>query len=55
LNDLVDGSVEVVVPVIKTIQTAMSLASVYTFKGTSEIGGGRLNTKQERGVVNSYH
>ncbi len=54
LNDLVDGSVEVVVPVIKTIQTAMSLASVYTFKGTSEIGGGRLNTKQKRGVVNSY-
>ena len=53
-NDLVDGSVEVVVPVIKTIQTAMSLASVYPFKGASEIGGGRLNTKQKRGVVNSY-
>jgi hypothetical protein len=27
----------------------VSLASVYTFKLTSEIGGGRLNTKQKRG------
>ena len=54
LNDLVDGSVEVVVPVIKTVQTAMSLASVYAFKGTYEIGCGRLITKQKRGVVNSY-
>jgi hypothetical protein len=45
LHDLVDGSVEVVAPVIKTIQTAMSLTSVYTFKGTSEIGDGRMNTK----------
>jgi hypothetical protein len=53
LNDLADGSVEVVVPVIKTIQTAMSLASVYTFKGTSEIVCGRLITKK-RGAVNSY-
>jgi hypothetical protein len=54
LTSLVHGSVEVVVPVIKTIQTAMSLASVYTFKRTLEIGGGRLNTKLKRGVVNSY-
>ena len=54
LNSLVDGSVEVAVPVNNMIQTAMSLASVSTFKGISEIGGGRLNTKQKRGVVNSY-
>ncbi len=47
LNDLVDGSVDVVVPVIKPVQTAMSLASVYAFKGTSEIGCGRLITKQK--------
>jgi hypothetical protein len=45
--------VDVAVPVIKMIQTAMSLAPVYTFKATSEFGGGRLNTKQKRGVVNS--
>ena len=51
--DLVDGNVEVVVPVIKTIQMAMNLASVYKFQGTSEFGG-RLNNKQKRGVVNSY-
>ena len=50
--DLVDGNVEVVVPVIKTIQMAMNLASVYKFQGTSEFGG-RLNNKQKRGVVNS--
>jgi len=49
--DLVENNVEVTVPVIKTINTTMSLDSVYAFRGTQELVG-QLNLSQKRGIIN---
>ena len=51
--DLVENNIEVTVPVIITINTTMSLDSVYAFRGTKELVG-RLNLSQKRGIINLY-
>ncbi|KAI2494902.1 hypothetical protein MHU86_19620 [Fragilaria crotonensis] len=51
--DLVEGDVEVVVTVSKTINATLILDSVYQFDGTKELVG-KLNHKQKRGVINAY-
>ena len=53
LNELVETDIEVVVPLKKTIHTTTSLAAMYEFKGTAELGG-KLTTAQKRGIIRLY-
>ena len=53
LCKLIDGDVEVVVPVTKTTNETMILGSAYVFDRVKELSG-KLHLGQKRGIITSY-
>jgi hypothetical protein len=53
ISELVENNIDVIVPVMKTINTTISLDSVYAFKGIQKLVG-RLNLGQKQGIINLY-